>query len=123
MRQNNLTFISVYNPKDPPKLLFKHCADCREIAIIAKVPYTTEQLLMNVVNLFTRLGIYSRNMDNWERKPDAKKTYFNLHPFIQAMYQCCFASGVVTTTQSVYASNSSFASLTTKDNVSDNGTA
>jgi hypothetical protein len=55
--QNNLTFTSAYNPKDPPKLLFKHCPDCQEIAIIAKVPYMTEQLLMNIVNLFTRLGI------------------------------------------------------------------
>jgi hypothetical protein len=35
MRQNNLTFIAAYNPKDPPKLLFKRCADCQEIAIVA----------------------------------------------------------------------------------------
>ncbi len=38
MHQNNLTFLSPYNPKDPPELLFKHCADCQEIAIVAKVP-------------------------------------------------------------------------------------
>ncbi len=35
MCQNNITFISAYNPKDPPKLLFKRCADCQEIGIIA----------------------------------------------------------------------------------------
>jgi hypothetical protein len=64
MCQNNLTFISIYKPKDPPKLLFKHCADCQEIAIIAKVPYTAEQLLMNIVDLFTCAGIYACNMDN-----------------------------------------------------------
>jgi hypothetical protein len=38
MRQNNLTFLSPYNPKDLPELLSKHCADCQEIAVIAKVP-------------------------------------------------------------------------------------
>jgi hypothetical protein len=38
MHQNNLMFISTYNPKDPPELLFKHCADCQEVAIIAKSP-------------------------------------------------------------------------------------
>jgi hypothetical protein len=57
MCQNNLTFISAYNPKNPPELLFKHCANCQEVAIVAKVPYTSEQLLMNVINLFTCLGI------------------------------------------------------------------
>ncbi len=122
MCQNNLTLISTYNPKDPPKLLFKHCADCQEIAIIAKVPYTMEQLLMNVVNLFTCLGIYARNTEDWKCKPDANKTYFNLRPFIQAAYQCRLASGVITTTQSGYSYSNCFAGLTTKDNVSDDGT-
>jgi hypothetical protein len=55
MRQNNLTFIAAYNPKDLPKLLFKHCANCQEIAIVASVPYMAKQLPMNIVNLFTHL--------------------------------------------------------------------
>ncbi len=32
MRQNNLTFISTYNPKDPTELLFKRCVDYQKIA-------------------------------------------------------------------------------------------
>jgi hypothetical protein len=75
VRQNNVTFFSAYNPKDPPKLLFKHTTDCQVVAIVAKVPYTTEQLLMNIVNLFTRAGIYARDMDDWERKQPNKQTY------------------------------------------------
>ncbi len=55
-------FISAYNPKDPLKLLFMRCIDCQEVAIVAKVPYMSEQLLMNVFNLFTCLGIYAHNM-------------------------------------------------------------
>jgi hypothetical protein len=80
--QNNLNFIATYNPKDPPELLFKCCADCQEITIVTRVPYMAEQLLMNNVNLFTHAGIHARNMDEWECKPDADKTYVNLRPFI-----------------------------------------
>ncbi len=123
MHQNNLTFIATYNPMVPPKLLFKHCADCQEIAIVARVPYTAKQLLMNIINLFTRAGIYAHNMDNWECKPDADKMYVNLRPFIQATYQHCHAFGVITATQRGYASNHCFAGLTVTDNVSDEGTA
>jgi hypothetical protein len=86
IRQNNLTFIATYNPKDTPELLFKPCADCQEVPIIPKVPYMEEQLLMNVIDLFTHAGIYASNMDDWECMPDAHKMYFSLHPFIQATY-------------------------------------
>jgi hypothetical protein len=123
MHQNNLTFIAAYNPKDPPELLFKRCIDCREIAIIAQVPYTAKQLLMNIVDLFTCASIYMRDMDNWECKPDTNKMYFNLRSLIQATYQCRLASGVITATQSGYASNNHFARLTATDDVLDNGTA
>jgi hypothetical protein len=82
-----------------------------------------KQLLMNIVDLFTHAGIYARNMDNWKHKPDPDKTYINLRPFIQAAYQPCLASGVITATQSGYASNNHFAGLTAEDDASDNGTA
>ena len=37
MRQNMMTFLSPYNPQDPPELLFKRSTDCQEVAIIANV--------------------------------------------------------------------------------------
>jgi hypothetical protein len=123
MHQNNLTFIAIYNPKDPPELLFKHCTNCQEIAIVARVPYMAKQILMNVVNLFTHASSYTRNMDNWERKPVTDKRYVNLHAFIQAAYQHRLVSGVIIATQSGYASNNHFAQLTDADNVLDDGTA
>ena len=51
MHQNNLNFLTPYNQQEPPEILFKSCTDFQEIAIITKVPYTKEQLLMNVVDL------------------------------------------------------------------------
>ena len=70
MRQNMMTFLSPYNPQDPPELLFNHCADCQEVAIIANVnvKYTYQQLLMNVIDLLTQCGIYQRDLDDWGSK-------------------------------------------------------
>ena len=42
VRKNNAMLFSAYNPQDPPKLLFKCIADCQEVVIVAKVPYTME---------------------------------------------------------------------------------
>ena len=123
VRQNNLTFYSAYNPKDPPEVLFKHFTDCQEITIVAKVPFTIEQLLMNAVDLFTRCGLYARDMDDWERKPSTDQTYFLLRPFIQAAYQRRLTLGAVTAVASGYSTGNRFAGLTTEDDVSDDGTA
>jgi hypothetical protein len=86
---NNLNFLAPYNPHDPPELFFKRCADCQEIAIIAKAPYTEEQLLMNVINLLTHCSMYRCDMEDWDRRADTNKTWLHLHPFIQTAYQCC----------------------------------
>ena len=125
VRQNNMTFYSAYNPKDPPEVLFKRFADCQEIAIVARVPFTTQQLLMNAVDLLTRCGmLYARDVDSWERKPIADQTYFLLQrPFIQAASQRRLTSGAVTAAASSYSTGNCFAGLTTEDDVSDDGTA
>jgi hypothetical protein len=78
MRQSMMTFLAPYNPQDPPEILFKQCADCQEVAIIANVKYTNKQLLMNVINLLTQCGLYQRDLEDWGRKPDAEKTWLNL---------------------------------------------
>jgi hypothetical protein len=92
-------------------------ADCQEIAIVAKVPYTTKQLLMNIFDLFMLSGAYARDMDDWEQKPATNQTYFNLRPFIQAAYQRHLAPGVITATASGYVTNNQFAGLTAEDDV------
>jgi hypothetical protein len=40
MQQNMTMLLSPYNPQDPPEILFKWCANCQEISIIANVKYT-----------------------------------------------------------------------------------
>ena len=118
-----MTFMSPYNPQNPPEILFKRCADCQEVAIIAKVKYTDEQLLMNVIDLLTHSGIYQRELEDWERKSDTHKTWLNLRPFIQEAYQRRLESGTTTAAQGGYSSRNHFAALTIEsagdDNASD----
>jgi hypothetical protein len=83
MQQNKLAFFAPYDPQEPPELLFKRCSDCQEIAIMAKVPYTSEQMMMNAINLLTRSGIFMQDLKDWDRKPSADQTWINLRPFIQ----------------------------------------
>ncbi len=86
MRQNNVNFLAAYNPQDPPETLFKQCTDAQEIATLAKNPYTTQQLLINTINLLARSGLYQRDLEDWERKPIVDQTWINLRPFTQEGY-------------------------------------
>ncbi len=127
MSQNMMTFLSPYNPKDPPEILFKHCADCQEVAIITNVKYTNKQLLMNVIDLLTRCSLYQRDIEDWDHKSDADKTWLNFRPFIQKAYQRPLASGTMTAWQGGYTSCNHFAPFqannATEDYVSDDNTA
>ena len=73
---------------------FKRCTDCQEIAIIAKVPYTPEQFLMNVVDLLHQCRIYTRDLEDWDRCADSDKTWMHIRPFIQEAYQQRLQLGV-----------------------------
>jgi hypothetical protein len=123
-----MTFLSPYNPQDLPKLLFKQCANCQEIAIIANVKYTNKKLLMNVIDLLTQSGLYMQeDLKDWDSKPTADKTWINLHPFIQEVYQRCLQSRTMTNSQGGYAFRNRFAPFQAnramEDEVSNNDTA
>jgi hypothetical protein len=80
---------------------------------------------MNVIELLTRCRLYQRDLEDWERKPDAEKTWLNLRPFIQEAYQRHLASGQMTTSQGGYTSPNcfvAFANATDKE-VSEDDTA
>jgi hypothetical protein len=102
MRQNILTFLAPYNPQEPPELLFERCSDCQEIAIMAKVPYTCEQMMMNVINLLTHSGMFVRDLKDWDCKLSMDQMWINLRPFIQELYQRTITSGTMTSAQGGY---------------------
>jgi hypothetical protein len=113
MRQNNVNFLAAYNPQDPPEILFKRCTDVQEIVTLAKNPYTTQQLLINAIDLLARCGLYQRDLEDWERKPIADQTWINLRPFIQEAYQRRLTSGTITSAQGGFSQNNRFAGLAT----------
>jgi hypothetical protein len=127
MCQNMMTFLSPYNPQDPPEILFKRCTNCQEVAIIANIKYSDKHLLMNVIDLLTRCGLYQHDLEDWDRKPDTNKTWLNLRPFIQEAYQHCLASGTMTAGQGGNTFLNHFAPFqannATDNNVLDNNTA
>ncbi len=122
MRQNNVNILAAYNPQDPPEILSKRCTNVQEIATLTKNPYTTQQLLINAIDLLARCGLYQRNLENWECKPIADQTWINLRPFIQEAYQRRLTSGTITSAQGGLAQNNRFAGLAT-DVDSDDDTA
>jgi hypothetical protein len=64
MRQNMTMFLSPHNPQDLPNILFKWCANCQEITIIANIKYTKQQLLMNIIDLLTWCGLCQCNLED-----------------------------------------------------------
>jgi hypothetical protein len=127
MCQNMMKYLSPYNLQDPPEILFKCCPDCQEVAIIANVKYTGEQLLMNFIDLLTRCGLYQRDLEDWDQKFNANKMWLNLRLFIQEAYQHCLALGTMMAGQGGYTSCNRFAPFQANnamdDDILDNNTA
>jgi hypothetical protein len=122
MRQNNVNFLVAYNPQDPPEILFKRCTDAQEIAMLAKNPYTAQQLLINTIDLLGCCGLYQCDLEDWECKPIGDQTWINLRLFIQEAFQRRLTSGTITSSQGAFAQNNRFAGLAT-DVDSSNDTA
>ncbi len=121
MRLNNHRFLAVHNPQDSPELLFKQCTNCQEIATLAQNPYTTQQLLLNALDLIAQCSLYQHNIEDWEQKPLIHQTWIKLCPFIQEAYQQHLTSGTITSTQSGYTQSNRFPDLATNKD-SDNNT-
>jgi hypothetical protein len=92
---------------------------------MAKNPYTGKQMMMNIIDLLTRSGMFVQDLKDWDRKLSADQTWINLHPFIQELYQRCITLGTMTSAQGGYTGGGNcFSVLTAKeDDVSDKDTA
>jgi len=83
---------------------------------MAKVLYTGEQMMMNVIDLLTRSGMFVQDLEDWDRKPSADQTWINLRPFIQELYQQCITLGTMTSAPGGYTGGDNhFAGLTAKE--------
>jgi hypothetical protein len=84
--QNDTLFRSVYSPHDAPEVLFRRIKDCQEVQILGEDPYTAQQLLNNAVRLLLQCGLYSRDIEDWDRKTASNKIWTNVKTFVQECY-------------------------------------
>jgi hypothetical protein len=85
------------------------------------VLYIDKELWMSVIDLLTRCRMYTWDMEDWDRRADADKTWLQLRPFIQPAYQCHLQTGATTAAQDGYTDR--YAGLSTEDEISNNDTA
>jgi hypothetical protein len=84
--QNDTLFRSGYSPNDAPEVLFRRIEDCQEVQILGEDPYTAQQLLNNAVRLLLQCGLYTRDFEDWDRKPRSDRIWTNLKTFVQECY-------------------------------------
>jgi hypothetical protein len=85
------------------------------------VTYTNKQLLVNAIDLLTRYGMYTCDMEDWNRRADTNMTWLHLHRSIQIAYQSHLQKGAPTAAQGGYTNR--YAGLFVEDEVSNRDTA
>ncbi len=69
------------------ELLCYRIKQCQEVMTLEKLPYTSEQIIQNVLHLLMALNIFpAREFDTWEHS--LVKTYPSLKSFIHKAYTC-----------------------------------
>jgi hypothetical protein len=88
-----------------PEILFGQIEDSQEIQTLGDDPYTSLQLLNNIIRMLLGYGLYHCNFKEWGRKDAADKIWINLKLFIQEAYQCHLNATSNTTGQHGYVQN------------------
>ena len=107
---NDTLFRSVYSPNDAPEVLFRRIEDCQEVQILGEDPYTPQQLLNNAIRLLLQCGLYTRDFEDWDRKPSADRIWINLKTFVQECYTRRLNASNITSGAQGYVQNA-FAAL------------
>jgi hypothetical protein len=100
-----MLFRSAYSPADLPETLFRHIEDCQEVQLLGEDEYTPKQLLNNAIRLLLQCGLYTRDFEEWDRKPKADEVWTTLKRFIQEAYTCCLNAKNITAGQHGYIQN------------------
>ena len=103
--QNDTLFRSVYSPNDAPEVLFRRIEDCQEVQILGEDPYTAQQLLNNAVRLLLQCGLYTRDFEDWDRKPRSDRIWTNLKIFVQECYTRRLNASSITSGAQGYVQN------------------
>ena len=83
--QNEALFRSKMAAGDSPETLFYRLEQCQEVQVIGRVPFSTEQIILNAVRILMGANLLpTKDFDTWDATP--LKTYPELKKFIQAAY-------------------------------------
>jgi len=81
-------FFQEYDPRTPIEPFFHNIEECQIIAIAAGVPYTTEQLIDQVITSFRKCQLYDTHMEKWNDIPvNQRSTWQETKEFFIKAYE------------------------------------
>jgi hypothetical protein len=90
---NDAKFASPWNPNEPIEALFDRLEDCYVFSIMAKPPYTQEQLIDKAIMAIQRTGLYETAWLEWQGFTEENKTWQQLKLHFKEAYEIRLAAG------------------------------
>jgi hypothetical protein len=75
---NNLSFDQPWDPNEPIEALFDRLEECYFFSIMAKPPFTLEQVIDKAIIVIQRTGLYGTALLEWQGFDENKKTWWQL---------------------------------------------
>ena len=112
---NNQRFDQPWDPNEPIEALFDRLEECYIFSIMAKPPFTLEQVIDKAIIAIQRTGLYETALLEWQGFEDANKTWWQLKLHFEEAYEIRLASGQGTAASYGYVNN---ADATDDDSIS-----
>eukprot|EP00804_Cyclotella_cryptica_P006088 CCRYP_010701-RA/>CCRYP_010701-RA protein AED:0.44 eAED:0.36 QI:0/-1/0/1/-1/1/1/0/470 len=90
---NNQRFDQPWDPNEPIEALFDRLEECYIFAIMAKPPFTLEQVIDKAIIAIQRTGLYETALLEWQGFEEANKTWEQLKHHFEEAYEIRLASG------------------------------
>lgn len=113
---NEQAFNQPWNPNEPIEALFDRLEECYVYSIMAKPPYTMEQLIDKAIIAIQRTGLYETALLEWTGFEEENKTWQQLKLHFEEAYEIRLASGQGTSGFHGYVNNTE--AVTDDDSIS-----
>ena len=84
IEDNDTAFRKEWSTDDSFENIIVQIDDCAEMAETAGSPYSDAQILNNAYNLVQKTGMFTRDLIEWKRLPEADRTWVAFKPFMIA---------------------------------------
>ena len=99
---NDAAFAAPWDQNDPIEAYFDRLEDCFVNAVIAKPPYTIEQLITRAIMGIQMSGLYPQALIEWQQLPQHQQTWDTLKQHFTAAYVARIQSGTGTMANNGY---------------------